>query len=159
MIKAWSKTLSTLALSTGEAELGAVVKGLTEAEGIVSLLVDFGIGLKIRLRSDASAAIGIAQRAGLGKVRHLAVSDLWIQQRIKHGGVGIEKLCGDVNPSDLMTKGLDGPRITKLLKLMGLIVPVSEGTVEVDKTVLNTHGEKHTYEHDWRSRERGGVKE
>ena len=128
------QTLSTLALSTGEAELGAVVKGLTEAEGIVSILADFGLAVKIRLRSDASAAIGIAQRAGLGKVRHLAVSDLWIQQRIRHGGVGIEKLCGDVNPSDLMTKGLDGPRITKLLKLMGLIVPVSGVESETDET-------------------------
>ena len=33
MLKAWSRTLSTLALSTGEAELGAIVKGATEGEG------------------------------------------------------------------------------------------------------------------------------
>ena len=82
-MKSWAKTLPTLALSTGEAELGATVRGAAEAEGIVSILGDFHIEAKVVLKSDAAAAIGITQRVGLGRVRHLAVSDLWIQQRIK----------------------------------------------------------------------------
>ena len=42
LIKAWSKTLSTIALSTGEAELFALVKGATEVEGVRAVLSDFG---------------------------------------------------------------------------------------------------------------------
>ena len=41
LVKSWAKTLPTLALSTGEAELGATVRGAAEAEGIVSILGDF----------------------------------------------------------------------------------------------------------------------
>ena len=33
LIKAWSKTMATLALSTGEAELGATTRGAAEADG------------------------------------------------------------------------------------------------------------------------------
>ena len=76
--QAWSKTLSTLALSIGEAELGALAKGTAESEGILSILVDFGLEAAINLKSDASAAIGITQRLGLRKLRHLSVADLWI---------------------------------------------------------------------------------
>ena len=71
VIKTWSRTLSTLALSTGEAELGALAKGAAESEGIVSILHDFGMQASICISSDASAAIGITRRLGLGRVRHL----------------------------------------------------------------------------------------
>ena len=120
LVKAWSKTMATLALSTGEAELGATTRGAAEAEGIAPILRDFGISDSIRLKSDASAAIGITQRMGLGKVRHLSVADLWIQQKVRRQEVEIEKLPGEHNPSDLMTKAMDGERIKYLLGLMGV---------------------------------------
>ena len=43
---------------------------------------DLGINIRIQIKSDASAAIGIASRRGLGKNRHLEVSQLWLQQRV-----------------------------------------------------------------------------
>ena len=76
LVKIWSKTLSTIALSSGEAELAAVVKGATEALGLQAILEDFGIPVGLHLRSDATAAIGMVKREGLGKVRHLATADL-----------------------------------------------------------------------------------
>ena len=42
-LKTWAKTLPILALSSGEAELMAVVKGTTEAFGLQALLLDLGI--------------------------------------------------------------------------------------------------------------------
>ena len=107
-------------LSTGEAELAALVKGATEGEGFVSIMRDFGDEAEVVLQSDASAAIGITQRQGLGKIRHLAVADLWVQQRVKDRLLTIIKVNGLSNPSDLMTKPLDGPRLTHLLAIMGL---------------------------------------
>ena len=44
----------------------------TEALGIQSVLSDFGTRVKIEIHSDATAAIGICKRQGLGRVRHLA---------------------------------------------------------------------------------------
>ena len=90
--------------------------------GVLSFLKDFGLESSVTLRSDASAAIGITQRLGLGRVRHLAVGDLWIQQRVRRGDIDVEKVPGEKQPSDLMTKPLDGERIRRLLLLAGVQV-------------------------------------
>ena len=45
------------------------------------LFQDMGMNAKARLHVDASAAIGIIQRQGVGKVRHLDVHTLWLQER------------------------------------------------------------------------------
>ena len=135
-----------------------MVKGIAETEGVVSILRDFGSKAKIRLRSDASAAIGIVQRSGLGKVRHLAVGDLWIQQRVRDGGVDIEKMCGNDNPSDLMTKALDAPRMNKLMSIMGLVTPeAGQGSSEENSHLPGDSKQLTPTTQHLRSRERGGV--
>ena len=77
--------------------------------GIHSVLTDFGVKVKIEIHSDAIAAIGICQRQGLGRVRHLATADLWIQQRIRSKELKLFKLPGTENPSDLMAKHKTAP--------------------------------------------------
>ena len=106
-IKSFAKTLPVIALSSGEAELMAIVKGTTEAMGIKALLADLGMEVRLAVRSDATAAIGIVSRLGLGKVRHLAVSDLWVQKAARSGVVEYFKIPGQLNPADLFTKALD----------------------------------------------------
>ena len=59
------------------------------------------------LWSDASAAIGIARRKGLGKVRHLDVGDLWIQDKLRSKDLDLKKVAGVVNPADMLTKYVD----------------------------------------------------
>ena len=106
-IKSWSKTLPVLALSSGEAELMSVVKGTTESMGLQALYKDLGMDMKIAVRSDATAAIGIVSRAGFGKVRHLAVADLWVQGAAKRGLVEYTKIPGHLNPADMLTKAVE----------------------------------------------------
>ena len=120
-MKSWSKTISTLALSSGESELAALAKGAAEGLGIESILGDFGITVKVELHSDATAAIGIAGRQGLGRIRHVAVADLWVQQKLKNGDFQVFKVNGLENISDLMTKTLDAVKITEFLKLMNVV--------------------------------------
>ena len=90
-IKPWSKTQSVIALSSGEAELAAVVRGSTEALGIQAVLEDWGFEVDPEIKSDATAAIGIVQRQGLGRIRHLAVADLWVQQKVREKLLRMEK--------------------------------------------------------------------
>ena len=120
MMKALSKTLTTICLSTGESELSALVKGAAEGMGMRSLLNDLGVPVTVEIQSDVSAVLGITARQGLGRVRHIAVSDLWVQQRIKNGDAIASKLPGSENPSDLMTKPLDANRIQYLLSKMNV---------------------------------------
>ena len=106
MLKAWSRTLPVIAVSTGEAELASVVRASAEGLGIQSVLMDLGLESTLEIASDATAAIGIVKREGLGRVRHLAVADLWIQQKQAEGTISYTKVPGPQNSSDLMTKGL-----------------------------------------------------
>ena len=55
---------------------------------------------------DASAAIGMAQRAGLIKVRHIEVDVLWLQEQMARRLLPIVKIPGPRNPSDLCTKNV-----------------------------------------------------
>ena len=134
-IKTWSKTMSILALSSAESELAAIIKSCGEGIGIQSLLSDFGIQTHLTVKSDASAAIGICKRQGLGRVRHLATGDLWVQQLLRHKRVTLEKWPTQTNPADLLTKGLSRDRIQSLLQLMRMqaqggrapIAPVRDG--------------------------------
>ena len=62
VFKSYSKTQGTIAPSSAESELIAVVKAACEAIGTVSLADDLGIKLRVRLHVDAVAALGILER-------------------------------------------------------------------------------------------------
>ena len=64
-VKSRSATQAVVALSTGEAELYGVVKGAGALMGAVSLARDLGLNMRGVLRTDSSAAKGIAPRRGL----------------------------------------------------------------------------------------------
>ena len=82
VIKTWSSTQQTIALSSGEAELYAMTKAASQVLGTISMLKDFGIITQGQVRSDATAAIGIVHREGLGRTRHIRVQYLWMQEKI-----------------------------------------------------------------------------
>ena len=107
MIKMWSKTQATIALSSAEAELYAIVKASAESMGIASLLKDFGIKMKTHVFGDASAALAIIARRGLGRVRHLDTSYLWVQEKAATEELIYNKVAGQHNIADLFTKALD----------------------------------------------------
>ena len=85
LIKHWSTTQATVALSSAEAELTGISKGAAQGLGLQTIARDLGIELNLTVLTDATAAIGICRRRGLGKVRHLATADLWMQDRIRKG--------------------------------------------------------------------------
>ena len=81
---------------------------------------EFGITRKLVIKSDAVAAIGIVKRQGLGRVRHLAVADLWIQQKAKEGSVKFLKFPGKENTSDIMTKAVEAETLNNHLSSLEL---------------------------------------
>ena len=60
--------------------------------------------LECELYCDSSAALGITQRAGIGKVRHLRTQGLWVQEVRMSGRISYKKVLGTKNPADLLTK-------------------------------------------------------
>ena len=127
-IKHWSLTQTTIALSSGEAELSGICRGASIALGLQSLAQDLGIKLEVEILTDATAAIGICRRRGLGKIRHLHVSDLWVQDRLRRGDFALTKVLGVDNPADVLTKHVSKDIMLKHMKFMGLYAETGRAT-------------------------------
>ena len=109
-------------ISSGEAEFYAIVEGISRALGVQSLLKDLGQFLKVQIHTDSTAGKGIAQRNGIGKVRHLDTKYLWIQSVVKDRLVELVKILGKVNPADVGTKFLSVSFMRPLLEKIGLVI-------------------------------------
>jgi len=111
MIKSWCSTQAVVSLSSGEAEYYGIVKGSSIGLGLKSMLGDFGVVVAIGVNTDASAAKDIANRKGLGKVQHIAVNQLWIQDRVTRGDLTINKVNGKEKIADILTKHVNSEDI------------------------------------------------
>eukprot|EP00439_Symbiodinium_sp_Y106_P037542 s3170_g4.t1 len=73
------------------------------------------------MRSDSSVARAIASRLGVGRVRHLQTSGLWIQQWVLAKLLRVAAVPTQFNPSDMCTKSLQQRRLKMLCFLAGLV--------------------------------------
>lgn len=94
------------AQSSAEAEAYAAVMGAKEAIHLQELLAWMGEPVRIRLRMDSSAGRSVLLRRGVGRIRHLEVKVLWIQDETARGRLLIDKVPGDQNTADIGTKPL-----------------------------------------------------
>ena len=77
VIKSWATKQSVIALSSGEAEFYAIVKGTSTSMGVQSVLCDLGVDLKVKVFTDATTGKSLCTRKGLGmgvgKSEHVAL--------------------------------------------------------------------------------------
>ena len=59
--------------------------------------------MHLMIKTDASAAKGVIQRQGAGRVKHLSVKQLWVQERESAGELEIVKIPRAINVADLLT--------------------------------------------------------
>ena len=136
-VKHWSKTQSTVSLSSGESELHGICAGVAQAIGLQSICKDLGFTYKLRVFSDATAAIGIARRRGMGTIRHLDCSDLWVQEKIRNGVVDLQKVLGSQNPADAFTKHVDKATLHMAMGKIGM--RMMEGRAKCAPDTLGLH--------------------
>ena len=109
-----------MALSSAEAERTGICKGAAQGLGLQALAQYLGLQWSPVVLTDAAAAIGICRRKGLGKIRHLATADVWVQDRIKKGDFQLLKVPGVANPADILTKHVDRTILDKHMVSMNL---------------------------------------
>ena len=68
---------------------------------------------------DSSAAKSMSSRKGVGKVRHVHVRELWLQDAVRKQRVAIGKIEGTKNPADVVTKPKSREDIARLLDVVG----------------------------------------
>ena len=68
--------------------------GVSKALSLSGMLRDIEITTQISLSTDSSAAKGVASRRGLGKVSHIELSELWLQDQVSRGKIGVHEISG-----------------------------------------------------------------
>ena len=114
----WCRVQERIALSSGEAELYAGVRGISEAIHIKELTQEMGLsgGFRIEHHVDAAACKGILLRRGAGQLNETKV--LWILERITQYQIKVRKIPRELNPSDLLASPCDAKVLNGFLELM-----------------------------------------
>ena len=140
VVKTWSSTQQTISLSSAESELYALTKAATQAIGLMQLLEDFGLEIKITIKPDSGAAIAISNREGLGRTRHIHVQYLWIQQELTGGRINLAKVDTKYNVADILTKRLQAVTAKEHLDAMHFDIKKKSGFIQsVEKFMSSQH--------------------
>ena len=87
------------------------------------MLADLGVtGKRLRIKTDASVAKSLASRRGLGGIRHIEVNQLWLQEKVNEGTIEVEKVKGETNRADVLTKFKDGESLKQQLNWTGQVL-------------------------------------
>ena len=118
-----SRTQSTIALSSAEAELYAINTGATEALHIRSFLTEALNQKKVNIKiyTDSSSGKSIATRIGSSKkAKHIELKHLFIQQLVLNDIVRIVKINTLANPADIFTKHVATETLLRHLTEVGI---------------------------------------
>ena len=116
VLKHSSNIQSTIALSTGESEYYALVKGGSVGLELQSLCADLGLDLEVTIEGDSNAAKGTVNRVGLGKARHIQTRYLWLQESVAEGHLKVHHVPGVKNKADVLTKSVPGVQLRKTME-------------------------------------------
>ena len=119
MVIGWINTQAVIVLSSGEVEYYGMVKGASIGIGVIGIMRDYHQERHVRISSDSSAALGISRRRGLGKVRHIELNQLWLQEKVSMQEVEVRKVRGEDNLVVALTKYLEGRKIQEHMNSTG----------------------------------------
>ena len=80
---------------------------------------DLGISFRTRVHMDTSAPMGILERRGVGRIRRLDVSALWLQEQSLRQVVEFVNGKDTANPADFMTEHLAREQVNRYLVAIG----------------------------------------
>jgi len=116
----FARRQAVVSTSSGEAELYGGSTVIMEGKGIRELLRWYGYEVEFILFTDSSAAKSMYAREGLGRVKHLDIRALWVQQERVNSGLLVKKVGGAKNVADLGTKCHPRQRFADLRAAAGI---------------------------------------
>lgn len=114
LIGSYSRGLSMICLSSGEAEFNGGVIATSEGIFYKEVLDFFRIRVVLNIYLDSSAARGVFQREGVGRIRHLETKSLWVQKGLKEKKFQLMAVDTQNNAADIHTKGMNAERFVML---------------------------------------------
>ena len=79
------------------------------------------IEVGIQVNTDSSAAKSMVMRKGAGRVRHIEVRELWVQDRVANGELQIFKVKGEFNAADGLTKHVERHKMDRYMEACGFV--------------------------------------
>ena len=136
-IYSFSRNQKSVSLSSGEAEYYAGASAASDSillQEAVKFLTQRNC--KVHLHMDSSAARGIITRQGVGRVKHMQIRTLFLQDLHKQGTISVHPVGTKENTADIGTKPLSAKRIRLLLHWLGFQTSENE---PVGKEELKEH--------------------
>ena len=128
LIHSICRSQATIALSSCEAELYAANTTMVESiylYQLIQFLMSDETAVKQRLFVDSTSAKFVVQRSGVGRLKHVSIKHMFLQQLLRQKVFSIHKVPTRINPADLNTKKLSLDRRNLLSSLCGLFPHVS----------------------------------
>ena len=122
-VQSTARTQSTIALSSGEAELYAIGQGTSEALFVRALLLESGLTRQVNVHvyTDSTAGKSMATRFGAGKrTKHVELRFLYMQDLVKAGLIKVLKVGTLNNPADFLTKYVSVETLSSLKGRLGV---------------------------------------
>ena len=120
LLFSYSRSLQMLCLSSGEAEFNGGVAACSEGLFMKEVLAPAGFPVDMEVYLDSSAARGLFQRQGVGRIRHLEVKSLWVQEALQRKLFSLHAVNTQDNLADFGTKGLAVKRFSELREKLGI---------------------------------------
>ena len=139
-----SRSQKALALSSCEAEVYAGTSATSDAilmHHCICFCVGPNVSVSVKLALDNAAGRSFFHRSGVGRVRHISLRVLWMQQKVREKFLTVGAVSTKHNPSDLGTKRLNRDR---MLYLMFLCKVYDLGTSQYVGSEVNDKLEQET---------------
>ena len=85
LLRSWSSTQAVVATSSAEAELYGMCEGASRGLGLQAMMGELGLSVRMFVCTDSAAAKSFASTRGLGRMRHIEVRELWLQELVQKG--------------------------------------------------------------------------
>ena len=106
-------------MSSSEAEYYAVENGSDEGVAVQAMAEELGWKMKVRVWTDSGGAKSAVSRRGIGRMRHMELKYLWIQEAVQRQRIHMRKVQGKFNPADHLTKPQNRIEYEELVKSVG----------------------------------------
>jgi len=112
-ILTWARRQAVYAQSSAESELYALGTGAVEVLGFSQLLREWGEPAVPVMCSDSSSALAVVRKRGPGRMKHVELRCLAIQQWREEKKLVLRKVVTTENASDLLTKPMTYEQLVK----------------------------------------------
>ena len=116
----WARTQPVIAQSSCEAELLALNTGASEGRLVQSIMMELGMPVQLELLTDSSSAQAVTLRRGPGRMRHIEIRQLWLQEECRQHRLSVARVSTRENDADLFAKRVSATRLRELCSMLGL---------------------------------------